>query len=193
MVGIAGPCSRFCLALHLAKLPPVETESLRLNRMEPADAEAVRALTDGSAITGAVDFLPDPFTLANARQLIGPAKVTKDCFLGAKRPDGTLDGHPHHAGARRSRRWRWATGSANAVTRSRADRASKRSPLLLGLLRQRIRQGFDRRRVRRSESAASVGLTQEGRDPRHRRRRPSAGNPAKLHVRAGLTSDSTVD
>ncbi|MCJ2035680.1 GNAT family N-acetyltransferase [Methylobacterium sp. J-068] len=74
----------------LAKLPPVETARLRLTPLEPADAEAVRALTDDPAITGAVAFLSDPFTLADARRLIGPAKVTTDCFLGARGRDGTL-------------------------------------------------------------------------------------------------------
>ncbi|NEU11328.1 GNAT family N-acetyltransferase [Methylobacterium sp. BTF04] len=67
----------------LANLPPVETARLRLAALVPADAEALRALTDDPAITSAVEFLPDPFTLKDARQIIGPAKVTNDCFLGA--------------------------------------------------------------------------------------------------------------
>lgn len=75
---------------NLAKLPSVETARLRLTRLEPGDAEAVRALTDDPAITGAVNFLPEPFTLQDARRLIGPAKVTNDCFLGAKRTDASL-------------------------------------------------------------------------------------------------------
>lgn len=73
----------------LAKLPPVETARLRLAPLAPADAEAVRALTDDPAITGAVHFLPDPFTLPDARRLIGPAKITNDVFLGARRRDAT--------------------------------------------------------------------------------------------------------
>lgn len=74
----------------LANLPPVETARLRLGPLVPADAEALRALTDDPAITGAVEFLPSPFTLQDARQLIGPAKVKTDCFLGGKTRSGDL-------------------------------------------------------------------------------------------------------
>ena len=75
----------------LAHLSPIETARLRLAPLVSSDAEAVRTLTDDPAITGAVDFLSAPFTLAQARQLIGPAKIRKDCFLGARlRSDGTL-------------------------------------------------------------------------------------------------------
>lgn len=73
----------------LSNLPAQATARLRLAPLVPADAEAVRALTDDQAITGAVDFLPDPFTLDHARRLIGRGKPTKDCFLGAK-ADGVL-------------------------------------------------------------------------------------------------------
>lgn len=74
----------------LANLQPLETARLRLAPLVPADAEALRALTDDPAIKAAVHFLPDPFTLKDARQLIGPAKVKNDCFLGARNASGDL-------------------------------------------------------------------------------------------------------
>lgn len=138
----------------LAKLPSVETARLRLNRLEPADAEAVRALTDDPAITGAVDFLPDPFTLANARQLIGPAKVTKDCFLGAKRPDGTLVAilGLHLRGDQAVEVGYWVGGAARGQ-----GYGSEAVSAALGLLRQRFPHRFIVAECR-PENAASVGL-----------------------------------
>lgn len=73
----------------LSNLPPHATARLALAPLVQADAEAVQAITNDPAITGAVDFLPDPFTLDHARRLIGKAKPVKDCFLGAK-ADGAL-------------------------------------------------------------------------------------------------------
>lgn len=76
----------------LSNLPEHATARLRLAPLVAADAEALQALTDDPAITGMVDFLPDPFTLAHARGLIGrgaKGKPLKDCFLGAK-ADGLL-------------------------------------------------------------------------------------------------------
>ena len=76
----------------LANLPAVETARLRVDGLVPADAGAIQALTDDPAITGAVDFLPDPFTLDHARRLVGGKKPIKDRFLGVRRKDGTLLG-----------------------------------------------------------------------------------------------------
>lgn len=148
----------------LANLPPIETARLRLAPLVPADAEALRALTDDKAITAAVEFLPDPFTLKDARQLIGPAKVTNDCFLGGRiaadktAADGTGSGalavviglhlRGEHAvaigywvgGAHRGRGY-----GSEAVTGS------------LSLLRQRFPNRFVIAECR-PENAASVGL-----------------------------------
>lgn len=75
---------------NLANLPVVETARLRIAPLTQADAASVQAITNDPAITGAVDFLPEPFTLAQARRLIGRGKAVKDCFIGAKQADGTL-------------------------------------------------------------------------------------------------------
>lgn len=69
--------------------------SLRLT-MRPlglADAEPLRAMTDDPAITTAISFLSDPFTLAAATALIGRNDTGRDCFLGLRRrTDGRLIG-----------------------------------------------------------------------------------------------------
>lgn len=45
------------------------------------NVEAVRALTDDPAITGAVHFLPSPFTRSDAEALID-SNDNENCFLG---------------------------------------------------------------------------------------------------------------
>lgn len=67
----------------LADLPDLRTGRLSIGALLPEDADALRRLTDDPAITGAVDFLPDPFTLQDARDLIGCARRGRDRFLGA--------------------------------------------------------------------------------------------------------------
>ncbi|MCJ2013233.1 GNAT family N-acetyltransferase [Methylobacterium sp. J-076] len=66
----------------LADLPRLETERLAIGALRPEDACALRHLTDDPAITGAVDFLPDPFTLDDARDLIRGGNRDGDRFLG---------------------------------------------------------------------------------------------------------------
>jgi RimJ/RimL family protein N-acetyltransferase len=138
----------------LAKLPPVETARLRLTRLEPADAEAVRALTDDPAITGAVGFLPDPFTLTDARRLIGSAKVTNDCFLGAKRLDGTLVAVVglHLRGEKAVEIGYWVGGAARGQ-----GYGSEAVAGALGLLRKRFPHRFIIAQCR-LDNVASVGL-----------------------------------
>lgn len=77
---------------NLTGLPPVATARLRIAPLTDADAEAVRALTDDPAIIGAVDFLPEPFTLKDARRLIGSEKAITDRFLGVRDASGALVG-----------------------------------------------------------------------------------------------------
>ncbi|MGU3539627.1 GNAT family N-acetyltransferase [Methylobacterium sp. A54F] len=67
----------------LADLPGLDTERLHIAALGPADAEPLRRLTDDPAITGAVDFLPAPFTLRDAEDLIRSARRGQDRFLGA--------------------------------------------------------------------------------------------------------------
>jgi RimJ/RimL family protein N-acetyltransferase len=67
----------------LADLPGIETARLSIGALQPADAEALRRLTDDPAITAAVDFLPTPFTLQDAEDLIRSGARGQDRFLGA--------------------------------------------------------------------------------------------------------------
>lgn len=67
----------------LIDLPVLETARLSVAPLEARDARALRDLTDDPAITGAVDFLADPFTLEDAQALIGSARHGRDRFLGA--------------------------------------------------------------------------------------------------------------
>ena len=90
----------------LADLPPVETRRLAIAPLAPADAEALRRLTDDPAIIGAIDFLPSPFTLLDARDLIGSARHGRDRFLGVWARDdpekalvGVVGAHLRGAGA----------------------------------------------------------------------------------------------
>lgn len=142
----------------LAKLPAVETARLRVAPLVPGDAEAVRALTDDPAITGAIDFLPDPFTLQAARQLIGPAKVKTDCFLGAKIRDAAADGALvaivglHLRGDHAVELGYWVGGSARG-----RGYGAEAVTAAIGLLRQRFPHRFVVAECR-PENAASRGL-----------------------------------
>ncbi|GJD32702.1 hypothetical protein PMNALOAF_3979 [Methylobacterium adhaesivum] len=139
----------------LAKLSPVETGRLRLAPLVPGDAEAVRALTDDPAITGAIDFLPSPFTLAAARGLIGPAKVRKDCFLGARtRADNALVAIVglHLRGDHAVELGYWVGGAARGQ-----GYGSEAVTAAVDLLRQRFPHRFLVAECR-PENVASVGL-----------------------------------
>ncbi|WP_457107224.1 GNAT family N-acetyltransferase [Methylobacterium sp. P5_C11] len=67
----------------LADLPAIETARLSIAALRRTDAPALRRLTDDPAITAAVDFLPTPFTLQDAEDLIRSGARGRDCFLGA--------------------------------------------------------------------------------------------------------------
>jgi RimJ/RimL family protein N-acetyltransferase len=67
----------------LADLPALETARLSIAGLRPEDAQALRRLTDDPAITAAVDFLPTPFTLQDAEDLIRSGTRGQDRFLGA--------------------------------------------------------------------------------------------------------------
>ena len=74
-------------------LPPIETPRLRVAPLRDEDAEAVQVLTDDPAVTGAVDFLPERFSLDDAKALIRSARSGRDVFLGIRsRDDGALVG-----------------------------------------------------------------------------------------------------
>jgi RimJ/RimL family protein N-acetyltransferase len=67
----------------LLDLPRIETERLSITPLVHADAPALHRLTDDPAIVGAIDFLPDPFTLTDAEGLIAGGRHGRDRFLGA--------------------------------------------------------------------------------------------------------------
>src|SRR4051812_26553106 len=67
----------------LSDLPGIDTARLSIVALQPEDADAVRRLTDDPAITAAVDFLPTPFTLQDAQDLILSGRRGQDRFLGA--------------------------------------------------------------------------------------------------------------
>lgn len=76
----------------LIDLPGLETARLSIAPLTAGDARTLRDLTDDPAITGAVDFLADPFTLADAEALISSARHGRDRFLGAWARDPGLRG-----------------------------------------------------------------------------------------------------
>lgn len=138
----------------LANLPVVETERLRIAGLVPADAGAVQAITADPAITGAVDFLPDPFTLDHARRLVGGKKPIKDRFLGVRRKDGVLVGivGTHLRGDQAVEIGYWMGGAHRGQ-----GFGSEAVSGVLGLLRER----FPHRIVVaecRPENTASLGL-----------------------------------
>lgn len=67
----------------LIGLPSLETTRLAIAPLGPENAPALHRLTDDPAITGAVDFLATPFTLADAEALIASGRHGRDRFLGA--------------------------------------------------------------------------------------------------------------
>lgn len=68
---------------NLSDLPGIETRRLSIAALRLEDASALRRLTDDPAITAAVDFLPTPFTLQDAEDLIQSGRRGQDRFLGA--------------------------------------------------------------------------------------------------------------
>ena len=67
----------------LADLPGIETPRLSIAALHIQDADALRRLTDDPAIIAAVDFLPTPFTLQDAQDMIRSGARGQDRFLGA--------------------------------------------------------------------------------------------------------------
>ncbi|MCJ2117506.1 GNAT family N-acetyltransferase [Methylobacterium sp. J-001] len=67
----------------LADLPGIETARLSIAALGPDDAQDLRRITDDPAITAAVDFLPAPFTVRDAEDLIRSGTRGQDRFLGA--------------------------------------------------------------------------------------------------------------
>jgi RimJ/RimL family protein N-acetyltransferase len=70
------------MSLSLLALPSITTERLSLRALRLSDAPVFRQMTDEPAITGAIDFLPTPFTLSDAQKLIKGNGDGRDCFWG---------------------------------------------------------------------------------------------------------------
>ncbi len=68
----------------LADLPRLDTARLTIGSLVSSDADDLRRLTDDPAITGAVDFLPTPFTLDDAKDLIRGGSRDGDRFPGIR-------------------------------------------------------------------------------------------------------------
>jgi RimJ/RimL family protein N-acetyltransferase len=76
----------------------IDTRRLRLRPLTRNDTESFRDMTDEPAITGAIDFLPTPFTLRDAERLIDGNRDGRDCFWGVWQNDnlqliGTVGTH----------------------------------------------------------------------------------------------------
>jgi RimJ/RimL family protein N-acetyltransferase len=74
----------------MTNFPRYETRRLWIEPLRAEHAEALQALTDDPAITDVINFLPTPFTLADAEALIS-GNDDENCFLGVWQ-DGELIG-----------------------------------------------------------------------------------------------------
>jgi hypothetical protein len=72
--------SRSRMFRSLQVLPKIDTERLRLRVLAPDDAPAFRAMTEVTAITKRVAFLPTPFELIDAQRLIAGNGDGRDAF-----------------------------------------------------------------------------------------------------------------
>lgn len=71
----------------------IETARLILPPLTEADAEELRRITDDPTIIAAISFLRAPFTIADARMLIGQNANGRDLFRGIRhRADNLLVG-----------------------------------------------------------------------------------------------------
>lgn len=77
----------------LADLPSIETPRLSIAALRPQDAQDLRRVTDDPAITTAVDFLPTPFTVRDAEDLIRSGGRGQDRFLGVWMHDAEAGQH----------------------------------------------------------------------------------------------------
>ena len=68
----------------LLTLPAIATERLALRPLKSGDADAFRVMTDEPGITDIVDFLPTPFTLADAACVIAGQGDGRDAFWGVR-------------------------------------------------------------------------------------------------------------
>ena len=70
-----------------------ETPRLSLRPLGAADRDDLRRITDHPEVTGAISFLPTPFTEADAAALIAQNDTPSERFLGVRRrTDGALVG-----------------------------------------------------------------------------------------------------
>lgn len=74
-------------------LEAIDTERLHMRPLWPDDAVAFGAMTNDPTIASAIDFLPTPFTPADAMNLITATRDGQDCFCGIwRRQDMSLIG-----------------------------------------------------------------------------------------------------
>ena len=65
-----------------------QSARVRLQPLEARDSAALRAITDDATITGLIDFLPSPFSTADAKNLIRNRVNARDCFFGIHNTPG---------------------------------------------------------------------------------------------------------
>jgi RimJ/RimL family protein N-acetyltransferase len=70
------------MTARVSDLPAIATARLEIAALEPADASALAAITDDPAVTRAIHFLRQPFTLADAEALIRGHIFGVERFLG---------------------------------------------------------------------------------------------------------------
>ena len=144
----------------LADLPGIETARLSIAGLRGGDAPALRRLTDDPAITAAVDFLPTPFTLQDAEDLIRERRAWPGPL--SRRLDPRW----------RAARSRSAGGAAGARTRRRRGNTS-------------ARDGHDRDRLLDRRRGPRAGLRLRGGLGDHRAVSANAFRPAPSWRSAG--------
>jgi RimJ/RimL family protein N-acetyltransferase len=77
---------------RVGDLPAIATDRLRIAALEHADAPSLAAITDDPAVTGAIHFLQQPFTLADAEALVRGDIFGVERFLGVWADTSTLIG-----------------------------------------------------------------------------------------------------
>jgi RimJ/RimL family protein N-acetyltransferase len=80
------------MTTRIAAIAAFDTARLRVALLESGDAAALHAITDDPAITRAIHFLAQPFTLADAEALVRGGIFGVERFFGVRLRDGRLIG-----------------------------------------------------------------------------------------------------
>ena len=80
------------MSAPVGAVPPIATARLTVSALKLEDAAALRAITGDPAVTRAIHFLPEPFTVADAEALIRGDIHGVERFLGVRTDARTLIG-----------------------------------------------------------------------------------------------------